>query len=97
VKHGVFVTPDKRIQVATIERETEEHHKFDRIIAYTREQIVILQQVVDFTFGIGARVRHPKAKPEQDKAGTKCTTTNLATFAIGHHVATCPMHLVTVK
>jgi hypothetical protein len=61
VKHGIFVTPDKRIQLATIKRETEEHHKFDRMIAYTRERIIILQQLFGFTFGIGARVRHPRA------------------------------------
>jgi hypothetical protein len=50
VKHGVFVTPDKRIQLETIERETEEHHKFNRMIAYTREHLVILQQVLGSNF-----------------------------------------------
>jgi hypothetical protein len=60
--HVVFVTPYKRIHISTIEREIEEHHKFDRMIAYTREHLTILQQVLGSTFGIGARVRHPKAK-----------------------------------
>jgi hypothetical protein len=77
VKHDIFVTPDKRIQIAKIERETEEHHKFDRMIAYTRENLAILQQVLGSTFGIGARVRHPKAKSEQDKSARKRARTNL--------------------
>jgi hypothetical protein len=28
-KRGVFVTPDTRIQLAIVERQTEAHHKFD--------------------------------------------------------------------
>jgi hypothetical protein len=76
-KHGVFVTPDNRIQLSTIERETEEHHKFDHIIAYTREHLTILQQVLGSTFGIGARARHPKTKSEQDKAARKRANANL--------------------
>jgi hypothetical protein len=68
IKRGVCVTLDKRIQLATVERETEEHHKLDRIIAYTREHISIMQCVFGFFFGIGARVRHPKPKSEQDKS-----------------------------
>jgi hypothetical protein len=35
VKRGVFVTPDKRIQLATVEHQMENHHKFDRMVAYT--------------------------------------------------------------
>jgi hypothetical protein len=90
VKHGVFVTPDKKIQIATIEREREEHHKFDRMIAYTREHLAILQQVLGSTFGVGARVRHPNAKSEQDKAARKRSKTNLETVSIGQHAATPP-------
>jgi hypothetical protein len=41
-KRGVLVTPDKRIELATIERQTETHHKFDLMIAYIHEHIVIL-------------------------------------------------------
>jgi hypothetical protein len=82
VKHGVFVTRYKRIQLAMIETETEEHHKFDRMIAFTREHIAMLQQVFGFTFGIGARVRHPKAKSEQYKSARKRAKTNLSTVAI---------------
>jgi hypothetical protein len=36
VKRGVFVTPDKIIQLATVERHTELHHKVEHMIAYTR-------------------------------------------------------------
>jgi hypothetical protein len=89
-KHGIFVTPDKRIQLAMIERDTEEHHKFDRMIAYTRENLAILQKVLGSTFGIGARVRNPKAKSEEEKSARKCAKTNLATVAIGQHAATPP-------
>jgi hypothetical protein len=71
IKRGVFVTPDKRIQLATVERKMEEHHKFDSIIAYTREHIITMQCVFWVLFGIGARVRHPKPKSEQDKSNRK--------------------------
>jgi hypothetical protein len=47
VKRGFFVTPDKRIQLATVEPQTEPHHKVERMIAYTREHIVVLQSVFD--------------------------------------------------
>jgi hypothetical protein len=92
VKHGIFLTPDKRIQLTTIEREREEHHKFDQMIAFTREHIVMIQQVCGLTFGIGARVRHPKVKSEQDKAARKYAKTNLATVAIitpSDHIPVC--------
>jgi hypothetical protein len=32
IKRDVMVTPDRRIQLATIECEAEPHHKFDRLI-----------------------------------------------------------------
>jgi hypothetical protein len=48
VKIGGFVTPDKRIKLATVERQTEPHHKVERMIAYTREHSIVLQSV----FGI---------------------------------------------
>jgi hypothetical protein len=50
------------------------------MIAYTREHLVILQQVLGSIFGIGARVRHPKAKSEQDKAARKPPP---------HHIIVC--------
>jgi hypothetical protein len=71
VKMGVFVTPEKHIQLATIDRETEEHHKLDRIIAYTREHISILQGTFGIFFGIGARVRHPKPQSDQKRQKKK--------------------------
>jgi hypothetical protein len=46
VKRGVFVTPDKRIQLATVERHTETRHKVERIIADTGEHIIVLQSVL---------------------------------------------------
>jgi hypothetical protein len=68
VKRGFFVTPDKKmIQLATVERQMEDHHKFDRMIAYTREHISILQYVFDITFVIGARVRHRKPMSTDDR------------------------------
>jgi hypothetical protein len=45
VKRGFFVTPDKRIQLATVEHQTKPHHKFERMIAYTPEHITVLQSV----------------------------------------------------
>jgi hypothetical protein len=45
VKRRVFVTLDKRIQLATVERQTEPRHKVERMIAYTREHIIVLQSV----------------------------------------------------
>jgi alkyl hydroperoxide reductase subunit AhpC len=41
VKREFVVTPDKRIQLATVERQTELHHKVERMIAYTREHIIV--------------------------------------------------------
>jgi hypothetical protein len=64
VKRGVCVTPDRRLQLATVKRETEDHNKIDRVIARTREKITILQCVLGIFFGIGARVRHPKPRSE---------------------------------
>jgi hypothetical protein len=57
VNRGVFVTPDKRIQLATVEHQTEAHHNFERTIAYTRKQITVLQCVFRIFFGIGAHIR----------------------------------------
>jgi hypothetical protein len=45
VKRGFLVTPDKIIQLATVERQTEPHHKVEGMIAYTREHIEVLQSV----------------------------------------------------
>jgi hypothetical protein len=71
IKRSVFVTPDKRIQLATVERKTDEYHKFDQIKVYTREHIIITQCVFLVFFGIGARVHHPKPKSEQDNSNRK--------------------------
>jgi hypothetical protein len=68
---GVFEMPDKRIQLATTEREIEEHHKLDRAIAHIRECVVILQGMFGIFFGIGARMRHPKPKSDQDRQNKK--------------------------
>jgi hypothetical protein len=70
VKRGFFVTPDKRIQLTTVEVQTEYHHKVERMIAYTREHIVVLQSVFGF-FLIGARVCYPKSKSEQERVARK--------------------------
>jgi hypothetical protein len=71
IKRCVFVTPDKQIQLTTVERETDEHNTFDRIKVYTREHISIMQCVFLVFFGIGARVHHPKPKSEQDNSNRK--------------------------
>jgi hypothetical protein len=67
---GVFVTPDKRIQLTTVECHPGEHHKSNRMIAVMREYITILQCV----WG-GARVRHPKPKSEGDRETRKWAKT----------------------
>jgi hypothetical protein len=75
VKRGVFATPFKIIQLDTVERQTEPHHKVERMIAYTREHIIVLQSVFGIFFGIGALVRYPKSKSEQERvAGKKAKT-----------------------
>jgi hypothetical protein len=71
VKRGVLVTPYKRIQLATVERQTKPHHKVVRMIAYTREHIIALQSVFGIFFGIDARVRYPKSKSEQERVARK--------------------------
>jgi hypothetical protein len=73
------VTPDKRIQLATVERQTEPHHKVERMIAYTREHIIVLQSVFEIFFGIGARVRYPNSKSEQERVARKKAKT-ITTF-----------------
>jgi hypothetical protein len=71
VKIGLYVNPDKIIQLATVERHTESHHNVERMIAYTREHIIVLQSVFGIFFGIGARVRYPKSKSEQERVARK--------------------------
>jgi hypothetical protein len=71
IKRGVFVTPDKRIELATIERQAEIHHDVDRMIAYTREHIAIIQCMFGLYFGIGARIHHPKSTTELEKINNK--------------------------
>jgi hypothetical protein len=68
IKRSVFVTPDKRIQLATVERKTDEYHKFDQIKVYTREHIIITQCVFLVFFGIGAHIHHPNPESGQDKS-----------------------------
>jgi hypothetical protein len=40
--------PDKRIKLAAVERDAEEHHKSEFKIAFTSENIAVLQ----FFFGL---------------------------------------------
>jgi hypothetical protein len=75
VKRGVFVTPDKRIQLATVERQTEPYHKAERMIAYTREHIIVLESVFGIFFGIGAHIRELKSKSEQERVARKKVNT----------------------
>jgi hypothetical protein len=84
IKRGVFVTPDKRIQLAELERETDEHHKFDRIIVYTCEHISIMQCVFGVFFGRGARVCHPKPKSEQERARNQVTDSTSGLTSVQH-------------
>jgi hypothetical protein len=46
VKRGVCVTPDARIKLATVERQTGSHYKVERMITYTREHIIVFQSVI---------------------------------------------------
>jgi hypothetical protein len=80
---GVFVTPDKRIQLATVERQTEPHHKVERMIAYTREHILVLQSVFGFFFGIGPLFRYPKSKSEQERVARKKAKTITTSLTAG--------------
>jgi hypothetical protein len=45
VNIGVSVTPEKRIQLETVERQTEMHHKVQHMIAYIPEHIIAFQSV----------------------------------------------------
>jgi hypothetical protein len=71
IKRVVFVTPDKRIELATIERQAETHHKFDHMIVYTREHIAIIKCMFGLCFGIGARIRNPESTTELEKISNK--------------------------
>jgi hypothetical protein len=82
IKRGVFVTPDKRIELATIECQAETHHKFDRTIAYKGEHIAIFKCVFGLFFGIGARIRHPKSTTELERNKKKRAQTTTMTTAI---------------
>jgi hypothetical protein len=66
IKQGVLVTPDQRIQLATIEREAEPQHKFDRFTGYTSEHITLLQLIFGLFFGIGSRHRHQNSPSHQN-------------------------------
>jgi hypothetical protein len=67
VKRGVFMTPDKIIQLATVERQTEAHHKVERMIAYTREHIKVLKSVFGIFFRIGARASGTRSQNRRRK------------------------------
>jgi hypothetical protein len=82
-KRGVFVTPDKRIQLEMVERQTEAHHKVERMIAYTREGITFFQSFFGIFFGIGARVWYPKSKSEQDRVAKKKAKTITSSLTAG--------------
>jgi hypothetical protein len=42
IKCKFIVTSDKRIQFTTIEQESEAHHKFNHMVAYTRAHSSVL-------------------------------------------------------
>jgi hypothetical protein len=71
VKRGVFVMPDRHIQFATIERETEEHHKLDRIIVYTHEHVIILQGTFWHFLWNWSSCAVPKTKSDQERQNKK--------------------------
>jgi hypothetical protein len=77
------MTPDKRIQLATVERQTEPHHKVERMIAYTREHIIVLQSVFGIFFGIGTRVRYPKSESDQERVARKKEKTTTTRLKVG--------------
>jgi hypothetical protein len=54
----------------TVKRQTEPHHKVESTITYTREHKIVFQSVFSF-LGIGARVRYPKSKSEQERVVRK--------------------------
>jgi hypothetical protein len=63
-----------------VERQTEPHHKVERMIGYTREHIIVLQSIFGIFLGIGAHVRYAKSKSEQERVArkkAKTITTNL--------------------
>jgi hypothetical protein len=50
VKRGFSVAPDKRIQLATVERQTEPHHKVKCMIPYTQENIIVYNLFLVYFF-----------------------------------------------
>jgi hypothetical protein len=75
IKRLVFVTPVKRIQLTTAERQMEEHQKLDRMITYTRKHITLLQCVFGISFRIGTRVQHQKPKSDDERQTRKPAST----------------------
>jgi hypothetical protein len=71
VKKGVFVMSGKGIQLTTVDHNTDAHHKFEHIIAYTCEHITVLQRVFGIFFGIGDHVCYLNTKSEQDRVARK--------------------------
>jgi hypothetical protein len=63
--NDVVVPADKRIQLVTVYCQTDQHHKVERMIAYTPEHLIVLQSVFGIFWGIGAPVWYPKSKLEQ--------------------------------
>jgi hypothetical protein len=81
VKRGFFVTPGNIILLATVDLQTEPRYKVERMIAYTREHIIVLQSYFCISLEICARVRYPKSKSEQERVvrkNAKTITTSLA-------------------
>jgi hypothetical protein len=66
-----------------VERQTEQHHKVDHTITYTREHIIVLQSVFGIFLGIGGRVWYPKSKSEQERVARKKATTITTSLAAG--------------
>jgi hypothetical protein len=74
VNRWVFVTPDKRIQLMTVGRHTEPHHKVDHMIAYTREHIIVFQSVfgifLELVAAFGTQSQNRSRKELQGKRPT---------------------------
>jgi hypothetical protein len=80
VKRRVFVTPDKRIQLATVEppdRAVPQGRAHDCLHSRTHHSVTIR------FFGIGAHVRYPKSKSEQEIVARKKAKTITTSLTAG--------------
>jgi hypothetical protein len=67
-KRGICMTPDKQIKLVTAERQTKAHHKFEFMIAYTREHIIVFQSLFGFVLLHWGPRSVPKVKIEAGKS-----------------------------